>query len=455
MSRLNRRALAAAAAATASVAAFVGGTLTAPAGAQPSSDDGAGYYEVTLNGGRTIADLRAKGADVTYVRGGKAEVVSDTKGANALRRNGFKVTRRASLYVDGQQRASAAAGTYYGGYHTPAAHAAHNAQVARDYPSLVRVHDIGDSYLKATGRGGHDIQAVCITEDAPNGCRLDESGKPKMVLYAQVHARELVTGELAYRWIDELVKTTDPTLVAVRRWRELWVVPIGNPDGVDKVASNPSRPLPQRKNWNLTWAGQSQCGLTMTSQPGVDLNRNSDFAWNANEGNGNPCAQTFPGKSAVSEPETKAIQGLLSAVLPDKRDDAYSSPVQPGATGVFLSVHAYGNMIIHPYSFSQSVKAPDAPALKKLANSMASSNGYTVGTAPETVGYTSYGSNDDWAYGRRGIAGFTFEVGGSGGRCGGFFPAYSCMNDFWAKNRGAFITAAQAAANPYDQPQYR
>lgn len=432
-----------------SAGVLIAGLTSAPADAVPEATGEAGYYEVTLGGGRDATDLRSMGADISRVRDGKAEIVTDSKGASTLREEGFQVTRRAGLYPAGPQPSNRAEGTYYGGYHTPAAHSAHNAKVVKDHPDLARVHDIGDSYLKTTGKGGHDIEAVCVTRDAGNGCALDTSGKPKMVLHAQIHARELSSGELAYRWIDELVTSDDPEIATLRETRELWIVPMANPDGVDRVASNPEEPLPQRKNMNETAAGEDECGTSMSSQPGVDLNRNSDLAWDADEGQ--PCDQTFPGKSAASEPETKAIQGLLTKLLPDKKDDDYETPVKEGATGTFLTLHSYGNLLIHPYSFSDSVAAPDASKLKSLGDSMAKSNGYVVGTAGETLGYTAPGGTDDWSYGRLGVPGFTFEVGGDGGECGGFFPAYSCMDDFWAKNRGAFITAAQAADDPYGQ----
>lgn len=431
-----------------SAAALIGAAVAVPADATPPSEDGAGYYTVKGSSTRTAADLRSLGADVVRVDGRTAEVVLDAKGADTLRRQGFTVTFRDGLYAKTPPGRSSA-GTYYGGYKTSAAHSAHNAQIAADHPTLAKVHDIGDSWLKTQGKGGHDIEAVCITEDAQNGCSLTTAGKPKMLLMGQIHARELATGELAYRWMEELTTSTDPEIVELRKTRELWVIPIANPDGVDKVASRPDRPISQRKNMNDTSGSAAQCGQSSFSQPGVDLNRNSDLAWNGNLAG--PCGQTYPGTKAASEPETQAVQGLMQKIFPDKKDDAYTSPAQAGATGTFLTLHSYGNYLIHPYSFTNSVKAPDAAALKTLGNDMAAFNNYRVGTAGETVGYTAPGGTDDWAYGRLGVAGFTFEVGGSSGDCGGFFPAYTCMDSFWEKNRGAFITAAQAADNPYNQ----
>lgn len=451
MSLRSRRPLSLAAVAAAALVATQAPSGVAEAVPSAPSADGQAYYDIPLRAGQTPADVMKTGADVTEVKGGGVQVITDAAGASSLRDKGFAVGERTPMHAAARQRASLAEGTFYGGYHTPAAHKAHNESVAKAHPDLVKVHDIGDSYLKTKGSGGHDIQAVCITKDAANGCKLDTSGKPKMLLQAQIHARELSTGELAYKWIDELVTSTDPEITNLLDTREMWVVPMLNPDGVDKVASKPDNPLPHRKNMNFTAADESECGESGSSQAGVDLNRNSDFAWDANEGG--PCDQTFPGGSAASEPETQAIQGLMTKIFPDARDDEYESPVKPGAKGTFLTLHSYSNLIIHPYSFTNDVKAPDASKLHDLGLKMAESNGYEVGTAGEAIGYTAPGGTDDWGYGRLGVPSYTFEVGGSGTpeSCGGFFPVYSCMDKFWGANRGAFITAAKAADNPYAQ----
>ena len=61
-----------------------------------------------------------------------------------------------------------------------------------------------------------------------------------------------------------------------------------------------------------------------------------------------------------------------------------------------------------------------------------------------------------WGYGTLGIPSFTFEVGPDSGTCGGFFPAYECIDgaagyprDFWAENGPAFIYGHKIARTPY------
>ncbi|MFC6156706.1 M14 family zinc carboxypeptidase [Kribbella jiaozuonensis] len=321
--------------------------------------------------------------------------------------------------------------TYYGGYHTVAGHEQHNAAVAAAHPDLVKLYDIGDSWLKAKGQGGHDIQALCITKLAPGDCALNSTGKkPKFVLHAQIHAREIATGEIAYQWIDLLVASygVDPELTELLDTRELWVVPIANPDGVDVVASNPAQPLLQRKNVDDS-AGDCTAGY-----PGVDLNRNSSFHWDGDQGG--PCDEMYPGAKAASEPETVAIQGLLSAIF-------------AGRTGVFITLHSYGNDILAPWGYTRTA-APDQAALVALGNKMSAFTGYPVFTGDGGIGYLTPGSTSDWLYGTRGVPSYTFEIGPRTGWCAGFVPPYSCIaSTFWPLLKPALVYAAKSAATPY------
>ena len=338
---------------------------------------------------------------------------------------------------------SATATTYYGGYHTTAGHEQHDAAVAAAHPELVKLYDIGDSWKKAHGQGGHDIQALCITKLTPGDCALNSSGKkPKFVLHAQIHAREIVTGEIAYRWIDLLVSSygVDPEITALLDTRELWVVPIANPDGVDVVASNPARPLLQRKNVD------DSAGRCTSGYAGVDLNRNSSFQWDPDEGG--PCTEMYPGAKPASEPETVAMQGLLDTIFPDTKG-SLDAPAAAGTTGVFVTLHSYGNDILAPWGYTRTA-APDRAALVALGNKMGALTGYPVSTGDGGIGYLTPGSTTDWLYGTRGVPSYTFEIGPRAGWCSGFLPAYSCVaSTFWPLLKPALVYAAQAAGAPY------
>ncbi|AKU19259.1 M14 family zinc carboxypeptidase [Luteipulveratus mongoliensis] len=434
-----------ASAATAAAAQPTDSTPGPPA-AGPTDSRTPSYYDVTLDATHTSAGLIAQGADVSEgSRPGQAVVVATPEQAGRLRTAGYRLTYTASLYAQQPQaRTSLADGTYYGGYHTVAAHEQHVADVAAAHPDLATATTVGQSWLKQQGRGGHDIKAICITKKAEGDCDGKSDGKPKFTMMAQIHARELATGELAWKWIDTLVGDygKDDAITKLMDTTELWVIPIANPDGVDVVASNPDEPLWQRKNVNDV--DTADCSK---EDQGIDLNRNADVSWN-NPDQGGPCDETFSGKAAASEPELQGLQGFFSTLYADKRANDWTSPADPDTTGTFITLHSYGNYVIYPWGHTNDA-SPDKAKLKAIGDKYAASNGYQVGTAGETVGYLAPGGTEDWLYYDRGVPGVTFEVGGDGGDCGGFFPAYSCMDDFWAKNKPAFITAGQLAAKPY------
>ncbi|WP_253772203.1 M14 family zinc carboxypeptidase [Goodfellowiella coeruleoviolacea] len=402
-------------------------------------------WHVPITAPGQVRDLERAGFDVARSTDDNALVIGDLGVAGRLRALGYRPTGFGDLYREpATPRRSAAAGTYYGGYHTVAAHEQHLDDVAREHPDLATVHDIGDSWLRTRGWGGHDIKAVCLTRKEQGDCaRTPDAAKPRFTLVAQVHAREISTGELAWRWIDHLVGGygTDTEVTDLLDSTEVWVVPIANPDGVDVVVSGGNHPRMQRKNLD------SDNGTCPASNVGIDLNRNSSYKWGG--AGGEPCAESYQGPEPRSEPETVALENLFTSIYPRQRGTDDSDPAPAGARGVMLTLHSFGDYIILPWGWTD-LTAPNDAQLRALGERMAAHNGYTVGTNAETVGYETPGTTDDFTYGVLGVASATFEIGSAWGECGGFFPRYSCVDsEFWPENRGAFMVAAQAAAAPY------
>ncbi|MGW7537172.1 M14 family zinc carboxypeptidase [Amycolatopsis sp. NPDC054798] len=420
--------------------AVLGGSATATAAAAP---DDPVSWRVPATPAEAAALARA-GFDVAESDQGVAYVVGNQAVAKQLRDRGYAPEFFDTVYKGVTTRA--AADTYYGGYRTVAAHEAHLAKVAAAHPDLATEYTIGESWRKTQGKGGHDVNAICLTKKKDGDCTLSTtSPKPKFVLMAQIHAREIATGELAWRWIDYLADGygKDATATSILDSTEVWVVPIANPDGVDIVASGGNSPKLQRKNADTS---NGTCGGTNN---GIDLNRNSTFRWGADSNS--PCAETYQGPSAGSEPEVQALEKLFRSIIPEQRGSDDNDPAPDTARGTMITLHSYGNDIIVPWGFT-SDPAPNDAALRKLGAKFSESNGYLVGTNTETVGYSTSGTTDDFTYGALGAASFTFEVGGQSGSCGGFLPRYSCVDStFWPKNKGALITAAKSAAAPYQQ----
>ncbi|WP_280701361.1 M14 family zinc carboxypeptidase [Kitasatospora sp. GP82] len=340
--------------------------------------------------------------------------------------------------------------TYYGGYHTVNAHYTHLDQTAAQHPGLATVVTYGQSWRKQNGQpNGYDLKAICITKLTQGDCRLDPNpAKPRFFLMSQIHAREITTGEVSWRWIDYLTGNygTDPTVTALMDSTEMWVVPIANPDGVDIVQQGGDNPNLQRKNADDT--NGTSCGWN--GQTGIDLNRNTNSHWGASGTSDQPCDETYPGPDANSETENSALENLFRNLYPAVRGTGDTTPAPVDTRGVMITMHSDASMVLFPWGFDHTVHTGNDAALRAMAARLGSITGYQYGQPGEIL-YDAAGTTDDWTYDKLGLASFTIEVGDSDGRgCDGFLPPYSCQDSyFWPKLQPALLYAAQHAAAPY------
>ncbi|ASO22798.1 M14 family zinc carboxypeptidase [Actinoalloteichus hoggarensis] len=351
--------------------------------------------------------------------------------------------------------------TFYGGYRTVAGHQRFAADVAAAYPDLVRKVEYGDSWRRQQDwRTGHRLTALCITADAGENCALNpDTPRPRLLLLAQVHARELTTSELAWRFVTELLDghTRDAEITTLLADTEIWVVPQVNPDGVTvveegiaEVGLGASSPAWQRKNVddanNVVECGTG--GSWSSDHDGIDLNRNWDTRWGGVGTNPNPCAQTYPGPRGNSEPETARLATLIEALFHDQRGPGEDDAAPPTTTGTMITLHSTGDLVLFPWGHDATQQAPNDAGLRSLGFRLSHFNGYTTGQPPEVL-YGVTGATDDWTYDTLGIASYTFEIGSSASGCPGFHAAYSCQDMFWELNRDALLYAAKTARQPY------
>ena len=388
-------------------------------------------------------------------------VVGEDAVAQALRGDGFRVVEDRQLDklagvvrgTDELGRTTAAAATYYGGYRTVDEHYLHLANVAATYPSLATTVDYGDSWRKVQGLAtGNDLMAICLTHRQPGDCSLSPSSpKPRAMVMAAIHARELQTSELAWRLIDALTQGygSDPEITLIMDTTEVWIIPVVNPDGREIVEGGGNSPYLQRKNANDS-LGNCSVPPTGSNHHGVDLNRNASYQWGGVGTTADPCAQTYKGVSPASEPEQSALQNLFGQLWPDQHTTP-TDPVATTATGTFITLHSYGNLVLLPPGAGGT--APNDAQLRALAFRMSHFNGYVAGTGPEVL-YGTTGTTDDWIYAQLGVAGFTFEVSPTSGSCSGFTPAYSCVDStLWPLNRPALLYSLKVAGAPYVTPR--
>lgn len=306
------------------------------------------------------------------------------------------------------------------------------ARIAAQRSDLASLIDVGDSWEKAHSGGhqGYDLLVLMLSNKARPG------PKPRFFLMAEHHARELATAETATRFAEELVAQygTDPEVTWLLDYAEVHILPMANPDG---------RKWAERGHWWRKNTNDTN-GCAAFPSYGTDLNRNCDFAWGGIGSSDGPCNEVYRGPSPFSEPENQAIRDYLRSLFPDQRGPLDNDPAPATATGLVISLHSYGQLVLFPWGWTPDA-APNHDALRTLGGKFGFFNGYTV--QPSNQLYPTTGTADDWAYGELGVPTFTFELGNF------FFE--SCSNfesQIHPANRLALLYAVKACRQPYLTP---
>lgn len=261
------------------------------------------------------------------------------------------------------------------------------------YPHLASLEVIGKS------TEGRDIYAIKLTARFV----VSPTPKPVLLIDAMHHAREVMTPEVALDIVDYLTKNyeTDPD---VRKWMNdyvIWVVPMLNPDGNNKV-----------------WNSQSMWRKNTRNGHGVDINRNYDYDFGKCQGSSSSTSSDiYRGTAPASEPETQAITALATRIKPK----------------FAISYHSFSEIVIYPFGCSPK-KIPDADRTryegigsdlaKKLVRD-SGSGGYDPGTSYELL-YNVDGGSIDWMYNTLKTYAFVIEINSTEQ---GFQPSYKQWRD--------------------------
>lgn len=212
------------------------------------------------------------------------------------------------------------------------------------------------------------------------------SGK-KVVLTFNLHAREWITAMAGVYAVENLVQTvqSNPSYLD---GVEVVMMPMANPDGF-LYTENTYRF--HRKNTNTN---NSLC-------TGTDLNRNFPTGWDTCSGlqcgSSVPCLDTFKGREAGSEPETKVIMGVL----------------QEAKMSVMIDVHSFTQLILASWGYKKEPhpRADEFEALgTKMRDAVAARHDtkWTYGLGPDIL-YAAVGTLTDYAT-SLGALGYCFEL---------------------------------------------
>jgi hypothetical protein len=313
--------------------------------------------------GFEVADVREIGA-TRY-----AVIVVSPETEAMLRRGGFAVSALARAQ---------AADTFrmYQSFDKPGAgiRATLTAWAAAD--SLIHLDSVGASVE------GRPMLAVKI------GPAADAPARPNVLFLATHHAREWISTAVAMRLIRWLADSGAAALAG----RDVWVIPVENPDGyqytftIDRYWRKNRRP--------------NQDGSV-----GVDPNRNYPAFWGLDDlgSSASAGAETYRGAGAASEPETQAVMAFHAAHPP----------------AISVSYHSYSGLVLYPYGFRAGELAPDLSRYESFAGTdlaPAVHDGVPGSTltyyhpGPGWNLYPTNGEYTDWAYRAYGTIAFTTEL---------------------------------------------
>ncbi|WP_154224618.1 M14 family zinc carboxypeptidase [Marinicella rhabdoformis] len=309
-----------------------------------------------------------------------------------------------------------------------------------NHPNIVELVNIGPTWHKTQANSdfaGHDLQIVKITNKI-NGI----NNKPILYAMGSIHAREYPPAELVTRFADFLLAQygTDADVTWLVDHHEIHLLLQGNPDG--RIIAENELQYHQRKNYNENHCYQG-------SHQGVDMNRNFNFLWNQGTGSsGQQCGESFRGLTALSEPETLAIDNYIKQLFSDDRPNDITTPAPDNKMGVYLDIHNVAGLTLFPWGYSDFANpAPNHDQLMTLARRMSYFTGYRPEQSNDSLGGAD-GASDDNAYGTLGVAAYTIELDDHGD--GFFYTGCDTFNEtIWPDNLPALIYAAKASRQPY------
>ncbi|KAI0512930.1 hypothetical protein F5B22DRAFT_289873 [Xylaria bambusicola] len=174
-------------------------------------------------------------------------------------------------------------------------------------------------------------------------------GKPAILYHGTVHAREwistAVTEYLTYKLVTGYSAGDKDTRTVLDKY-DFYIVPIVNPDGF--VYTQTTQRL---------WRKNRQPGPNGSDCYGRDINRNWEFAWDANPqgASTNPCSQTYKGERPSDSPENQGLDKLVRQL----RDGA--------GIKLYIDWHSYGQYILSPFGYKETLYAPELGKWTKAA----------------------------------------------------------------------------------------
>ncbi len=279
------------------------------------------------------------------------------------------------------------------------------------YPGLVSARDsIGRTFEN------RPLWALRIS------ARADSGALPGALYLATHHGREPASLMTVVYFMWYLLENygTNPEVASLLDNRELWFIPLVNPDG---YCYNESQYPEGGGMWRRNRAPHPQDTLF-----GVDLNRNYGFQWGFDDigSSSDPSFEDYRGPAPFSEPETQAVRRFAKQhhiILAN-------------------TLHSFAGYVFSPWNFSGR-ETDDSVLYGRIESDMVLFNKYKCGAG---FRYRTNGDATDWLYGdtlsKPRIYALTTEVGADSD---GFWPDWPRMQEIAVENLHGNLILAHAA----------
>ena len=350
-------------------------------------------------------DIQEGGFDNSKAGEQKVEIAATGAQGAELARLGIELE---PLAIDKPVAKSAALGdspnpyfNVYRSYMEPGGIADEMRAIAAANPDVMKLERIGTSTL------GKPILVLKMTENARN---VPDGSRHAILFSAVNHAREWIAAEMGRRlpgWFAE--HKNDPKIRELIQTRELWFLPIQNPDGYDFTFTcgiGADEELCDYRTfededdtnrfWRKTLRDNNANGIYGDSQDGVDPNRNYPAKRGIDEeGASNSFSSgTYRGPYALSEPENLAVDRLQRRV-PFKAN---------------INYHSSGQLLLTPVSYTTDYYPPDSTLFDAITGTDGDEAVFPYRSQHSSDLYESNGDTIDNAYMNYGIIGWTPEM---------------------------------------------
>ncbi|KAH7318204.1 zinc carboxypeptidase [Stachybotrys elegans] len=309
-----------------------------------------------------------------------ASIAAESEGAHAF----SLMKRQAGVSGEELHKRQIEDGSWFDSYHNYEDHIDYFRALHAAFPNNSEIISAGRSYQDRNIFGIHLWGA-------------DGPGKPAVLYHGTVHAREWIVAPVVEYITRQLVtgyNDGNEDVVSILDRYDFFIFPFVNPDG-----------FVYSQTTNRLWRKNRQPAPTGTCF-GRDINRNWVFGWDSNPrgASRNPCSETYQGEAASDAPENRGLDAYLRSL----RDG-------PGVK-LFIDWHSYGQYILYPFGYAETLYAPEQGKWTRTASFMSQyirdsssrRTTYTFGASGSTL-YATTGAAPDHAY-VIGGADFSFTI---------------------------------------------